>query len=109
MTSSTAARMSGSLIAPHGGELINRTVTGDEASALAEEARGLPRVHMTEKQTADLDMIASGALSPLTGFMVQADYERVVEEMRLESGLPWALPVTLSVPRSRPPRDSHWR
>ena len=98
MASSTAARMSGSLIAPHGGELINRTVTGDEASALAEEARGLPRVHMTEKQTADLDMIASGALSPLHGFMVQADYERVVEEMRLENGLPWALPVTLSVP-----------
>jgi hypothetical protein len=98
MTSSTAARMSGSLIAPHGGELINRTVTGDEAAVLAEEARGLPRVHMTEKQTADLDMIASGALSPLTGFMVKDDYERVVEEMRLENGLPWALPVTLSVP-----------
>ena len=59
---------------------------------------------MTEKQTADLDMIASGALSPLTGFMVQADYDRVVEDMHLESGLPWALPVTLSVPE-RPTAD----
>ena len=53
---------------------------------------------MSEKQTADLDMIASGALSPLTGFMVQADYDRVVSDMHLENGLPWALPVTLSVP-----------
>ena len=104
MASSTAARNSGSLIAPHGGELVNRTVTGDEATALHEQALTLPRVHMTEKQTADLDMIASGALSPLTGFMTQADYERVVEDMHLASGLPWALPVTLSVPE-RPTAD----
>ncbi len=104
MASSTAARNSGSLIAPHGGELVNRTVTGDEATALHEQALTLPRVHMSEKQTADLDMIASGALSPLTGFMVQADYDRVVEDMHLESGLPWALPVTLSVPE-RPTAD----
>jgi sulfate adenylyltransferase len=104
MASSTTARKSGSLIAPHGGELINRTVTGDEAASLAEQAQSLPRVHMTEKQTADLDMIASGALSPLTGFMVQADYVPVVEDMHLESGLPWALPVTLSVPE-RPSAD----
>ncbi len=104
MASSTTARKSGSLIAPHGGELVNRTVSGDQAAALAEEAQSLPRVHMSEKQTADLDMIASGALSPLHGFMVQADYVPVVEDMHLESGLPWALPVTLSVPE-RPSAD----
>jgi sulfate adenylyltransferase len=104
MPSQTTSRRSGTVIAPHGGELVNRTVKGDEAAALREEAKGLPRVHMTEKQTADLDMIASGALSPLTGFMVQADYDRVVEEMHLENGLPWALPVTLSVPE-RPAGD----
>jgi sulfate adenylyltransferase len=100
----TTTRGHGVLIAPHGGELIDRTVKGDEAAELAEEAKGLPRVHMTEKQTADLDMIASGALSPLTGFMVQADYDRVVEDMHLDSGLPWSLPVTLSVPE-RPSGD----
>jgi sulfate adenylyltransferase len=104
MSSQTTSRRSGTVIPPHGGELVNRTVKGDEAAALAEEAQGLPRIHMTEKQTADLDMIASGALSPLTGFMVQADYDRVVEEMHLDSGLPWALPVTLSVP-DRPSAD----
>jgi sulfate adenylyltransferase len=93
----TATRKKGQLIAPHGGELIDRTVTGDEAASLAEEAQGLPRVRMSEKQTADLDMIASGALSPLTGFMTRADYTGAVEDMHLENGLPWAMPVTLSV------------
>ncbi len=87
----------GQLIAPHGGTLVDRTVSGDEAAKLAEEAAGLPRVRMTEKQTADLDMIASGALSPLVGFMTQADYEGTVENMHLAGGLPWALPVTLGV------------
>ncbi len=87
----------GQLIAPHGGNLVDRTVSGDEAAALAAEAAGLPRVRMTEKQTADLDMIASGALSPLTGFMSQADYAATVETMHLAGGLPWALPVTLGV------------
>src|SRR5690242_21235106 len=100
MAEATTTKARGGLIAPHGGELVDRTVSGDEAAGLAEEAAGLPRVRMTEKQTADLDMIASGALSPLVGFMTRADYDPVVESMRLESGLPWALPVTLSVPEA---------
>ena len=76
MASSTAARRSGSLIAPHGGELVNRTVTGDEARALHEQALTMPRVHMSEKQTADLDMIASGALYAvgLLGFAVSTSF-----------------------------------
>ena len=51
-------------------------------------------------------MIASGALSPLQGFMSRDDYARVVDEMRLADGLPWALPVCLAVdepPPSGPP------
>jgi sulfate adenylyltransferase len=91
------ATQSSALIAPHGGRLIDRTVTGDEAAALAEEAGRLPRVKLTEKQTADLDMIASGALSPLTGFMTRGDYTGAVEDMHLASGLAWAIPVTLAV------------
>jgi sulfate adenylyltransferase len=96
----TTTGKKGQVIAPHGGELIDRTVTGDEAAALAEEAAGLPRVRMSDKQTADLDMIASGALSPLTGFMTRADYTGSVEDMHLADGLPWAMPVTLSVPEA---------
>ncbi|MGZ4482140.1 MAG: sulfate adenylyltransferase [Gaiellales bacterium] len=97
MSSNSSTAVKGQLIDPHGGELIDRTVTGDAGAALAEEAAGLPRVRLTEKQTADLDMVASGALSPLTGFMTKADYTGAVEDMHLANGLPWAIPVTLSV------------
>ena len=97
MSAADTARGASHLIDPHGGVLIDRTVSGSAAAAMAEQAAGLPSVRLTEKQTADLDMIASGALSPLTGFMNQADYTAVVEGMHLDNGVPWALPVTLSV------------
>ena len=80
------------LIAPHGGELVERS--GQPPDDLEQ----LERVTLTRREVADLDMLASGALSPLTGFMDREDYERVVEEMRLAGGLPWALPVCLAVP-----------
>ncbi|HEX9417029.1 MAG TPA: sulfate adenylyltransferase [Gaiellaceae bacterium] len=78
------------LIAPHGGTLVDRTGTRPEVD-------DLERIELTSRELSDLDMIASGALSPLEGFMGRADYERVVEDMHLESGLPWALPVCLAV------------
>ena len=79
------------LIAPHGGALVDRT--GDAPADLD----SLEVVTLTSRELSDLDMIASGALSPLQGFMTRADYERVVDEMHLASGLPWALPVCLAV------------
>jgi len=79
------------LISPHGGTLVNRT--GDRP----EDLDALERFPVTSRELSDLDMIASGALSPLEGFMSRADYQHVVEEMHLASGLPWALPVALAV------------
>jgi sulfate adenylyltransferase len=79
------------LIAPHGGELVDRT--GERPDDLD----ALEVVRLTPRELADLDMLASGALSPLTGFMGREDYERVLEEMRLADGLVWALPVCLAV------------
>ena len=79
------------LIAPHGGELVERT------GPRPDDLERLETVILTPREVSDLDMLASGALSPLTGFMGRDDYERVVEEMRLASGLPWALPVCLAV------------
>jgi sulfate adenylyltransferase len=79
------------LIAPHGGTLVDRT--GERPA----DVDSLERVAVSSRELSDLDMIASGALSPLEGFMGQADYERVLEEMHLVSGLPWALPVCLAV------------
>jgi sulfate adenylyltransferase len=79
------------LISPHGGSLVDRT--GDRPEGID----GLDVVTLTSREVSDLDMLASGALSPLEGFMGREDYERVVEEMRLASGLVWALPVCLAV------------
>jgi sulfate adenylyltransferase len=84
-------------IAPHGGQLVNRIATHNQRQEFLEKAEFLPRVQLDKRAISDLEMIAIGALSPLTGFMEQADYESVVDQMRLANGLPWSIPVTLSV------------
>jgi sulfate adenylyltransferase len=84
------------LIAPHGGTLLS--LTGERPANLD----SLETVEVSPRELADLDMLASGALSPLRGFMGQADYARVLDEMRLADGTLWALPVTLAV--ASPPR-----
>jgi sulfate adenylyltransferase len=80
-----------SLIAPHGGALVDRR--GERPSDL----ESLELLTLTAREVSDLDMLASGALSPLEGFMNRGDYERVVEELHLANGLPWALPVCFAV------------
>jgi sulfate adenylyltransferase len=87
----TATATAARLIAPHGGTLVDRT--GERPDDLD----SLETLELTPRELSDLDMIAAGALSPLEGFMGRDDYERVVEEMRLAGGLPWALPVCLAV------------
>src|ERR671933_2777637 len=67
------------------------------ADAHARAAR-LPRVRLNAVQVSDLFLIATGAYSPLTGFLGQADYRAVVDQMHLANGLPWPLPITLAVP-----------
>jgi sulfate adenylyltransferase len=84
-------------IAPHGGTLINRIATAEQRAEFLSKADHLPRVSLDERAVSDLEMIAIGGFSPLTGFMGQADYEQVVNEMHLSNGLPWSIPITLSV------------
>jgi sulfate adenylyltransferase len=84
-------------IAPHGGQLINRIATQAQREEFLDKAEFLPRIQLDERAVSDLQLIAIGGFSPLTGFMEQADYDRVVNEMHLANGLPWAIPVTLSV------------
>jgi sulfate adenylyltransferase len=86
-----------SLIAPHGGTLINRILTGDARDAAIERAHSLERIALTDTNLADLEMLATGSLSPLTGFLTQKDYQSVVRDMRLANGLPFSIPVTLAV------------
>ncbi len=85
------------LIAPHGGQLVNRLVDRDTAQQLTEKAASLPRITLTPKQACDLEMIAIGAFSPLTGFVGEADFKSICTQMRLATGTIWPIPITLAV------------
>lgn len=84
---------------PLGGTLINRVRRLAEFD-LAEFA-GRPTLELSERAFADLEMIATGAYSPLTGFMAEADYRAVIEHLRLANGTPWSIPITLPVAREQ--------
>jgi len=84
------------MIHPHGGRLVARTVSGEDRERLAREAERMPQVPLNQRELADLEMIASGAMSPLEGFMGEADYRSVVDSMRLTNRLVWSIPVVLS-------------
>jgi sulfate adenylyltransferase len=86
-------------IEPHGGTLINRIVDGETKNKLEQKARGLEQITINSREISDLEMIATGGLSPLEGFMNKQDYASVVDLMRLKNGLPWTIPITLSVDR----------
>lgn len=84
-------------IPPHGGILVNRVATLDQRQEFLDRANSLPRLPLSERSLSDVEMIAIGAYSPLTGFMEENDYRSVVKNMRLANGLAWAVPVTLPV------------
>jgi sulfate adenylyltransferase len=85
------------LVAPHGGVLVDRFVPRFDVERFLWRALNLPRLVLTAKELADLELIATGAASPLTGFLVSKDYESVLERSRLHSGLVWPVPLTLAV------------
>lgn len=86
-------------ILPHGSTLVNRIVEDskrEESLLIAEKLRKLP---ISNWAISDLDLIGVGAFSPLKGFMNEADYQSVVERMRLVDGTVWSIPITLDVDR----------
>src|SRR3954471_13044621 len=85
-----------SLIAPHGGKLVNRVLEGQAAADAKRQAETLPAITLSPREAFDLEMIAIGAFSPLVGFMGKADFERVCREMRLANGTVWPIPVILA-------------
>ncbi len=89
--------MSTETIPAHGGTLVDLRMSKSEAEQAVEESEHLPKVHVGTRELSDLEMMAVGALSPLTGFMEEKDYRSVIHEMHLANGLPWTIPVTLSV------------
>lgn len=89
--------MSKPLIAPHGGTLIDRTLTGSARSGALSRAQSLPQLELSERNLADLECLAYGIYSPLEGFVSEADYHSVVDTMHLSSGAVWSIPITLQV------------
>ncbi|WP_336790766.1 sulfate adenylyltransferase [Paenibacillus sp. MMO-177] len=90
-----------SQISPHGGELVNRLATGEQREAFLNEAKFLNTIVINNWTVSDLDLIAVGAFSPLTGFMNEEDYRSVVERLRLADGTVWSIPITLAVEEAK--------
>ena len=93
MTKKTKAN----LITPYGGKLVNLVVSGEERQELIARSTRLPSVKISARALCDLELLATGAFSPLDRFMRKADYERVLTEMRLTDGTLFPIPVTLPV------------
>ena len=87
----------GKLISPYGGTLVDLLVTGEERQEVLERSRRLPSVQISARSLCDLELLATGAFSPLDRFMGKKDYERVLTEMRLGDGTLFPIPVALPV------------
>ena len=79
------------LVSPHGGRLVDRTGASQEATAPA------VTLTLTQHQQCDFEMIATGAMSPLEGFMGEADYNSVCDNLTLADGTVWPIPITCAV------------
>jgi sulfate adenylyltransferase len=82
---------------PYGGTLVNLIVGAERAAEMKATSKDFASVTLDERGLCDLELLATGAFSPLKGFLGKADYDRVVGEMRLANGTLWPLPVTLPV------------
>jgi sulfate adenylyltransferase len=82
---------------PHGGELKELYLPEHESDEEKLRAGDYPSWDLSPRQLCDLDLLLNGAFSPLEGFLQQADYEKVCDEMRLQSGVLWPMPITLDV------------
>lgn len=84
-------------ITPHGGKLVTRLLSGEERSEALARAQEMKKILLGPVSVSDLELIAVGAFSPLTGFLGQADYQNVLDTMHLVNGLVWSIPITLAV------------
>jgi len=89
--------MMGAFKQPHGGELKDLYLPEHVADEVRQKAGDYPSWDLAPRQLCDLDLLLNGAFSPLVGFIGQTDYESVCDEMRLESGVLWPIPITLDV------------
>jgi len=84
-------------IEPHGGELVNRILEGDALKLALERFDSLPKIQVSDFTAFDIDCIAKGVFSPLTGFMTEAETRSVMDHMTLRPGVAWTIPILLPV------------
>lgn len=105
MTSTTARPVQSNLVAPHGSATLKPLLlTGDAREQALKLASTLPQIILSSRERGDLIMLGIGGFTPLNGFMNKADWQGVVDDMRLQtgdnSGLFWPIPITLSAPKA---------
>jgi len=93
----TVEKQNSKLVTPYGGMLVDLMVSGEERQELLEKSSRLPSIKISARSLCDLELLATGAFSPLNRFMGKADYERVLTEMRLTNGSLFPIPLTLPV------------
>ena len=85
------------LIPPYKGKLINLLLNEADAERVKKESESYPAITLSQRQTCDLELLVTGALSPLTGFMNQQEYESVIENTSLLDGTVRPLPYYLDL------------
>lgn len=88
---------SSSLIQPHGGVLRELHISRDLAVELRRGSGALPHIVLDHRQLCDLELLLNGSFSPLDGFMREADYQNVIDHLRMADGTLWPMPVNLDV------------
>ena len=89
------------IIEPHGGSLVNLLVDEKRQTILKDVAFNLSDITLNDRQLCNLELLATGAFSPLKGFMTRTDYESVLDRMRLQNGALWPIPICLDIPETK--------
>ncbi len=89
------------IVEPHGGSLVNLLVDEKRQNILKDIAFNLPDITLNDRQLCDLELLTTGAFSPLEGFLARSDYESVLDRMRLQSGVLWPIPICLDISETK--------
>ena len=97
------------LITPYKGALVNLLLEATEADKIKVESESYQALTLTQRQQCDIELLVTGALSPLTGFMNQNDYDSVIENATLQDGTVWPIPYYIDLTEEQAKNNQHRR